>query len=225
MTSGLLVRKWAMFMRPAELNLKHTTNAIKCTATLPDVVITEPLVDSIDHEDLRFFPRRHGTTIESVLNYEHDNNQYLHEGTTDQSEDTSRMPAKTTFAFSSFRCRSSARLQVSADWLKSVRCEPVIPIWRCGLSAVRHLGLQTVHMGRKLWTNSEVHLLLDYLGQDLAAYTAGVNERFYANDKLHLEAADYTKSASQIKTKLGELERSHKAYKLSSALYRANASK
>ncbi|GMF43948.1 unnamed protein product [Phytophthora fragariaefolia] len=69
-------------------------------------------------------------------------------------------------------------------------------------------------MGRKLWTDSEVHLLLDYLEQDLAAYTAGVKERFYANAKLHLEAADYTKSASQIKTKLGELESSYKAYKL-----------
>ncbi|GMF59512.1 unnamed protein product [Phytophthora fragariaefolia] len=76
-------------------------------------------------------------------------------------------------------------------------------------------------MGRKLNTDSD----LDYLGQDLAAYTAGVKERFYANAKLHLEAAEYTKSASQIKTKLGELESSYKAYKLSSALYRADASK
>lgn len=69
-------------------------------------------------------------------------------------------------------------------------------------------------MGRRLWTDGEVHLLLDYLGRDVQAYTAGVKERFYASAKKYLDEAGHSKSASQIKTKLGELESSYKAYKM-----------
>jgi hypothetical protein len=74
MAFGLLVRKSAIFKRPMEMNLEHTALAIKCTATLRNLVISERLVSSRDpvHEDLRAFVCRHGRSLDSVMSYEHD---------------------------------------------------------------------------------------------------------------------------------------------------------
>ncbi|CAK4671536.1 unnamed protein product, partial [Aphanomyces euteiches] len=69
-------------------------------------------------------------------------------------------------------------------------------------------------MGKKLWTDEEVHLLINHLSENVSTYTTGVKERFYASAKDCMERDGYTKSTIQIKTKLAELESSYKAYKL-----------
>ncbi|DAZ93412.1 TPA: hypothetical protein N0F65_011732 [Lagenidium giganteum] len=69
-------------------------------------------------------------------------------------------------------------------------------------------------MGKKLWLDAEVHLLIHHLSENLSAFTTGVKERFYVSSNLRLKADDYVKSTTQIKTKLKELEGSLMEYKL-----------
>lgn len=68
-------------------------------------------------------------------------------------------------------------------------------------------------MGRKLWTDGEVHLLLDYLSENLETFNTGVKERFYGGSRQFLEKDGHARTSTQIKTKLIDLDIVYKKYK------------
>lgn len=54
-------------------------------------------------------------------------------------------------------------------------------------------------MGKNLSTESEVHVLIDFLSENFDAYTTGVKVRFYGSCKQHLEQAGSVESTTQTK--------------------------